>query len=255
MTLAAPPLFSVITVVRNRAATIGQAAASLAAQSCGDYEHIVQDGASRDGTLAVLKAISDPRMRLLSEPDGGIYDGLNRALARASGQIIGLLHSDDFYAHPSVLEQVARRFEATGADAVYGDLDYVSAADPAKIVRRWRSGHFTPRALRRGWMPPHPALFLRRSVIEQWGGYDPAFQIAADYDTILRYFGTGGITAAYLPEVLVKMRLGGASNRSLARIITKSREDYRALRKNGVGGLGTLLCKNLRKLAQFIPAG
>ena len=255
MTLAAPPLFSVITVVRNRAATVGQAAASLAAQSCGDYEHIVQDGCSTDGTLAVLEAAADPRMKLLSAADGGIYDALNLGLARSSGQIIGLLHSDDFYAHADVLDHVAGRFAETGADAVYGDLDYISAADPMRIVRRWRAGEFRPGDLRRGWMPPHPALFLRRSVIEQWGGYDPSFQIAADYDTILRYFGTGQITAAYLPEVLVKMRLGGASNRSLARIIRKSREDYRALRNNCVGGLGTLLCKNLRKLAQFIPAG
>lgn len=246
-----PPLFSIITVVRNRATTIEQAVDSLAAQSCGDYEHVVQDGASRDGTLELLKAITDSRMQLTSEPDGGIYDGLNRALARTSGHIIGLLHSDDFYAHSGVLEQVARCFEETGADAVYGDLDYVSAADPTKIIRRWRSGHFSRRALHRGWMPPHPALFLSRCVIEQWGAYDTKFEIAADYDAILRYFGTGGITAAYIPEVLVKMRLGGASNRSLSRIITKSREDYRALRKNHIGGLVTLLCKNLRKVAQF----
>ena len=255
MTAPAPPLFSVITVVRNRAATIGHSVESLATQSCADYEHIVQDGASRDGTLELLNALTDPRIRLISQPDGGIYDGLNRALARSSGQLIGLLHSDDFYAHPRVLEHVARRFEDTGADAVYGDLDYVSAADPTMIVRRWRSGHFTPRSLRCGWMPPHPALFLRRSVIEKWGGYDTAFHIAADYDTILRYFGTGQIATAYLPEVLVKMRLGGASNRSLAGIVTKSREDYRALRKNRIGGVGTLICKNLRKIAQFIQAG
>ena len=246
-----PPLFSILTAVWDRAATIGPAVASLTAQSCGDYEHVVQDAGSTDGTLAILAASTDPRMKLISAPDLGIYDGLNRAMARSSGQIIGLLHSDDCYAHPGVLEQVARRFAESGADAVYGDLDYVAAADPAKIVRRWRSGAFTPAALRRGWMPPHPALFLKRSVIERWGDYDISYRIAADYDAVLRYFGTGSVTAAYLPEVLVKMRLGGASNRSLGRIIQKSREDYRALRANRVGGIGTLLCKNLRKVAQF----
>ena len=249
----AGPLFSIITVVWNRAGTIAHALDSLYAQSFADYEHIAQDGGSLDGTLALLEAVRDPRMRLVSERDTGIYDGLNRALARASGDVIGLLHSDDFYAHADVLAQVARRFAETGADAVYGDLDYVSSADPARIVRHWRSGDFDPRALKRGWMPPHPALFLKRAVVEKWGGYDTGFQIAADYDAILRYFGAGGITAAYLPQVLVKMRMGGASNRSLARIIRKSCEDYRALRKNGVGGVGTLLCKNLRKVAQFYP--
>ena len=255
MIAPAPPLFSIITAIWNRAGTIEQALQSLAAQSCCDYEHIIQDAGSTDGTLALLTRITDPRMKMISQPDMGIYDGLNRAMARSSGQIIGLLHSDDFYAHPRVLEQVARRFEDTGADAVYGDLDYVSAADPATIVRRWRSGHFTPGALSRGWMPPHPALFLKRSVVERCGDYDTAFQIAADYDAILRYLGNSGITAAYLPEVLVKMRLGGASNRSFSRIVRKSCEDYRALRKNGVGGAGTLLWKNLRKVVQFISAG
>ena len=255
MSQSKPPRFSIITTVCNRASTVQQAVQSLTAQSFGDYEHIVQDGGSADGTLAVLKAAADPRMKLLSEPDGGIYDGLNRALSRCSGELIGLLHSDDFYAHANVLDRVARRFVETGADAVYGDLDYVSASDPGRIVRRWRAGEFSTRALKRGWMPPHPALFLKRSVLEKWGTYDPDFQIAADYDAILRYFGTGQIVAAYLPEVLVKMRLGGASNRSLGRIICKSREDYRALRKNQIGGLSTLLFKNLRKVTQFYPTG
>ena len=251
MSSSAPPLFSIVTAVWNRAATIGPAAGSLTGQSCQDYEHVVQDAGSTDGTLAALAAHADPRMKLVSVPDLGIYDGLNRALARCSGQIIGLLHSDDFYAHPRVLEHVANRFAQSDADAVYGDLDYVAAADPARIVRRWRAGAFTAAALRRGWMPPHPALFINRSVIEQWGNYDTSYRIAADYDAVLRYFGTGQINAAYLPEVLVKMRLGGASNRSLARIIQKSCEDHRALRSNRVGGIGTLLYKNVRKLPQF----
>ena len=250
-----PPHFSIITAVWNRAATVHQAVQSLTAQHFEHFEHIVQDGGSSDGTLAVLEALADPRMKVRSEPDGGIYDALNRALVRCSGQIIGLLHSDDFYAHADVLGDVAQRFDETGADAVYGDLDYVSASDPARIVRRWRAGEFRPSDLRRGWMPPHPALFLRRSVVDRLGGFDTDFEIAADYDAILRYFGSGSISASYLPQVLVKMRLGGASNRSLGRVLLKSREDYRALRKNGVGGIGTVVCKNLRKVAQFYPAG
>ncbi|MFM2279232.1 MAG: hypothetical protein RLZZ444_1463 [Pseudomonadota bacterium] len=243
--------FSIITAVWNREATLGHALESLAAQSHDDYEHLVQDGGSTDGTLALLAARPDPRRRLISERDGGIYDALNRAMARASGDVIGILHSDDFFAHPQVLARVKQRFSETGADAVYGDLDYVSASDPFRVIRHWKSGEYHPTKLRRGWMPPHPALFLRREVIETWGGYDTSYSIAADYDSILRYFAKGRIKAAWLPEVLVKMRVGGESNRSFERILRKSREDYHALRMNEIGGIGALACKNFGKLSQF----
>ncbi len=244
--------FTIITAVWNRARTLGQALDSLEAQTCADWEHVVQDGGSTDGTLALLAGRADPRRHLVSERDGGIYDALNRALARAGGEVVGVLHSDDFFAHPQVLARVALRMRETGADAVYGDLDYVSASDPSRVIRHWRSGDFHASSLRRGWMPPHPALFLRREVITRLGGYDTSFRIAADYDSILRYFGAGGISAAYLPEVLVKMRVGGESNRSLGRILRKSGEDLRAIRKNGMGGVGTLALKNLRKIGQFV---
>lgn len=244
--------FSILTAVWNREATLGQALDSLDAQSYRDYEHIVQDGGSTDGTLALLETRPDPRRKLVSERDKGIYDALNRALDRATGDVVGLLHSDDFLAHPEVLARVAARFIETGADAVYGDLDYVSASDPARVIRHWKSGNYSPAKLKRGWMPPHPALFLRRAVIETWGGYDTSYRIAADYDSILRYFGKGNISAAWLPEVLVKMRVGGESNRSLERIWRKSREDYRALKTNGVGGVSALAWKNFGKLGQFV---
>lgn len=244
--------FSIITAVRNRASTLGDALDSLAVQSHRDYEHIVQDGGSTDGTLDLLESRLDPRRSVVSEPDGGIYDALNRALRRATGDVVGLLHSDDIFAHPEVLANVARLFDETGSDAVYGELDYVGFDDTSRVIRHWRSGDYRPDKLRRGWMPPHPALFLRRKVIETWGGYDTSYQIAADYDSILRYFGKGGITAVWLPEVIVKMRVGGESNRSLGRILRKSREDYRALRANQVGGIGALAWKNFGKLGQFV---
>lgn len=244
--------FSILTVTWNRAPTLPAALDSLFAQSHKEYEHILQDGGSTDDTLSLLAARPDLRRKLISAHDDGIYDALNRALERASGDVIGILHSDDLFAHPEVLAKVAQRFEETGADAVYGDLDYISAVDPSRVVRHWRSGDYHPSRLRRGWMPPHPALFLRRSVIERHGAYDTSFRIAADYDAILRYFGRGGISAAYIPDVLVKMRVGGESNRSLERILRKSREDYRALKTNGVGGFGALAWKNLSKLSQFV---
>ena len=150
-----------------------------------------------------------------------------------------------------MLARVAQRFAVGDVDAVYGDLDYVSAADSARIVRRWTSGDYHPRKLRRGWMPPHPTLFVRREVVERLGGYDTSFQIAADYEAILRWFGKGRLRVGYVPDVLVKMRTGGESNRSLERILRKSREDYRALAMNGIGAVRALVGKNISKIPQF----
>ena len=141
---------------------------------------------------------------------------------------------------------------ADAADGVYGDLVYVSAADPARVIRYWRAGPYQRGRLAWGWMPPHPTLYLKRHVLQRWGAYDTGFHIAADYEAMLRWLVRGRIRLAYLPRPMVRMRMGGASNRSPDRIIKKSREDYRAMRRHGVGGLGTLLCKNISKLGQFV---
>jgi len=248
---------SIITAVFNRTDSIADALRSVQAQSWHNVEHVVVDGASTDGTLLVLQTCLDVPARTgyqalwTSEPDRGIYDALNKGLARATGDVIGLMHSDDFFADHEVLASVATAFADPAVDAVYGDLDYVAKADTSNIVRLWRSGEYSPAKLAHGWMPPHPTLFLRRRVIERWGGFDTNFRIAADYDAILRYFGQGKIQPAYIPRVLVKMRLGGESNRSLGRIWLKTREDYTALRRNGVGGLGALIWKNVSKVGQF----
>lgn len=242
---------SIVTAVFNRVDCIAQSVRSIQQQTYDDVEHLVIDGASTDGTLAVLRNSLNVRATLVSEPDDGIYDALNKGFARATGEIIGVLHSDDFFADEHVLEQVAMAFADSAVDAVYGDLDYVAKADTSRIIRHWCSGRYSPSRLAWGWMPPHPALFLRRRVIERWGGFDTQFRIAADYDAILRYFAQGKIRTAYIPRVLVKMRVGGESNRSLSKIIRKSREDYKALRRNRVGGLCALIWKNLRKLEQF----
>lgn len=242
---------SIITAVFNRAATIGEALDSVRLQSFTDIEHLVIDAQSTDGTLKEIALRQTPAMRIISEPDSGIYDALNKGMRMATGQIFGIVHSDDTLAHEHVLSRVADAFADPAIDAVYGDLDYVAHDNPERIVRRWRSGAFHPNKLRRGWMPPHPALFIRREVFELHGGYDTRYRIAADYDAILRWFGKGGLRAAYIPEVLVKMRLGGESNRSLERIFRKSREDLKALRSNGIGAFGALAAKNLGKIEQF----
>jgi glycosyltransferase involved in cell wall biosynthesis len=243
---------SVITAVYNRADSITQAVQSVQAQSWPNVEHVVIDGASTDGTLQALQACMNAQTVWVSEPDKGIYDALNKGLARATGDVLGFMHSDDFYADNDVLQSVAAAFANPAVDAVYGDLDYVAKADTARVIRRWRSGEYSAAKLAHGWMPPHPTLYVRRSVFERWGGFDTSFKIAADYDAILRYFGQGKIAPAYIPRVLVKMRLGGESNRSLARIWLKTQEDYTALHRNGVGGVGALAWKNLSKLGQFV---
>lgn len=243
---------SIITAVFNRADTIADAIRSVQDQRHQNVEHIIQDGGSCDGTLDVIRQYRSPSTWVVSEPDAGLYDAINKGISRASGDIIGLMHSDDFFAHNGVLEGVAKAFEDPKVDGVYGDLDYVLADDCSMVVRHWHSGPYRQELLSRGWMPPHPTLYLRREVFENWGLYDTSFQIAADYEAMLRYLWRGNIQLAYLAEVLVKMRVGGESNRSLGRVLRKSREDYRALRTNGVGGLGTLLRKNTSKLKQFI---
>jgi len=242
---------SVITAVYNRRDTIADAIRSLQGQAYGDYEHMVVDGGSADGTLEVLRSFDDPRMKLTSEPDQGIYDALNKGMERASGDVIGLMHSDDFFASTKVLEQVAEAFTDPSIDAVYGDLQYVSAKNKDQVIRHWTAGEFSSAKLKRGWMPPHPTLYIRKGVIDRWGGYDTSYRIAADYDAILRWFGQGQVRAKYVPEVFVKMRVGGESNQSLRKILRKSREDYRALQTNRIGGLGALVFKNLSKVNQF----
>jgi glycosyltransferase len=243
---------SVVTAVFNREGTIAEAIESVAAQDYGNIEHVIQDGGSRDGTLDAIRRVASPGVLLQSVRDCGIYDGINRGIARTSGDIVGLMHSDDLFADTRVLSWVADAMADPDVDGVYGDLDYVAAGDTTHIIRKWRSGDYSPAKLRRGWMPPHPTLYLRRGVFDRLGLYDTSFRIAADYDAMLRYLVKGGIRLAYVPRVFVKMRVGGESNRSLAKIVQKSREDYRAIRANGVGGLGTLAMKNLSKIQQFL---
>lgn len=245
-----PPSFSVITAVFNRADTIGEALASVRSQDWPEVEHIVIDGASTDGTLDILRAQRERLGVLVSEPDHGVYDALNKGLARCRGDVVGFLHADDVYAHERVLSRIAAAFGDPAVEAVYGDLEYLSRRT-GRVVRRWRAGAFSPAKLARGWMPPHPTFYVRRSVYQRLGRFDTRYRIAADYDLMLRFLGRGQVRSMYVPEVLVRMRLGGLSNRSLRNILRKSSEDYRALRANGVGGLGALCWKNLSKLGQF----
>jgi glycosyltransferase len=243
---------SVITAVYNNRETIAAALDSVLGQAGVDVELVVIDGGSTDGTLEVLRAYADRLDVLVSEPDRGIYDALNKGIDLARGEVVGFLHSDDLFADANALARIATAFAEPSVGAVYGDLLYVRKDDPGRVVRHWRAGGFSRRSLARGWMPPHPTLYVRRGLYARHGLFDTSFRIAADYDFTLRLLSGEGMAVRYIPEVLVKMRVGGASNRSLRNILLKSREDLRALRRNRVGGVGALLWKNLSKLPQFL---
>ena len=242
---------SIVTATRNCAGTLGDCLRSVAEQTWTEREHVVIDGASRDGTLALLESHRDQIGVLVSEPDSGIYDALNKGLERATGDVIGFLHADDVYASPHALERIGLAFRDPAVGAVYGDVQYVRKDDLNRVVRNWKSGPFSPRRLAWGWMPPHTTLYVRRAWYERVGRFDTRYRIAADYFSILTLFSQPGLNPVHVPEVLVKMRVGGASNRSLASILRKSREDLDALRRSGVGGVGALTWKNLGKVGQW----
>ena len=243
---------SVVTACYNSAKTIGTTIQSVNAQSYANIEHVFIDGDSTDHTLNVISASARHNHSVLSEPDNGIYDALNKGIQRAAGDVVGFLHADDFYTDDSVVERIAECFSRPKVQAVYGDLQYVSQSETDKVIRTWDTKTFSPGRLKQGWMPPHPTLYVRKEWYERIGGFDTKYRIAADYLSILQLFSDPDFEAVYLPQVLVKMRVGGASNRSLKNIIQKSREDYAVLKRTGVGGLATLMSKNLRKVGQFI---
>lgn len=244
---------SIVTVCRDSVATIGDTLRSVAEQSHADIEHLVIDGASTDGTLELVGRLASPRTVLLSEPDRGIYDAMNKGLRLATGDLVGFLNADDAFSAADVMARVAQA-AGTGADIVYGDLEYVSRIG-GRIVRHWRSGSYHPDRLRHGWMPPHPSFYVRRELPSVAQGFDTDLRIAADYDFMMRCLLGPGIKVSYLPDVLVSMRLGGASNASLRNMLRKSREDLLVMRRHDIGGWLTLASKNLRKLPQFVSGG
>lgn len=242
---------SIITITYNSGTKLQRALDSVRSQTYPDIEHVIVDGASTDGTREIIEAYAKQHknVRWISEPDGGIYNALNKGIRMATGDIIGFLHSDDVLYSSDSIGQIAAAFDSPEVDVVYGDLQYCNGP---RVIRRWKSNDFHPRALKYGWMPPHPTVYVRRKVYEQVGEYDEWFRIAADYDMILRIF-TAGYKTRYIPKVLVSMETGGASNRNTRARLTKTQEDYIALKKNHVGaGYLTVAFKQLRKIHQFL---
>jgi glycosyltransferase involved in cell wall biosynthesis len=243
---------SIITATWNSSATIENAILSVASQGYPHLEHIIVDGNSSDATLPIIFRNADRIDKLISEPDHGIYDAMNKGIALSTGDVIGILNSDDFYAHPYVLEKVARVFEDESVHTSYGDLIYVDPADVKRITRYWRAGAHHPQSFYRGWMPPHPTFFVRRSVYEKYGNFNLSLGTAADYELTLRLLLKYGVSTTYIPEVLVHMRSGGASNASFKSRLATIRMANLCWQVNDLSPLPwTLTFRLLSKIIQY----
>lgn len=225
---------SIITAAYNAAATITDTLGSVAAQTHPDIEHIVVDGASRDGTQAIVQGHAQGVAHFISEPDRGIYDAMNKGVALATGDIIGFLNADDLYAHDRVVADVAAAMQADDLDALYGDVAFFRPEAPGQPVRRYRSARFRPSRIAWGWMPAHPALFLHRRVFERVGPFKTDYRIAGDFEFIARAFHSGALRYRHIPEVLVNMRIGGVSTGGWRNTLLLNREVLRACRENGI---------------------
>ncbi|HBN6690846.1 TPA: glycosyltransferase, partial [Escherichia coli] len=225
---------SIITATYNSEKTLLDTLLSLEKQTHPDIEYIVVDGASKDNTIELIKSNCTRVSKIICEPDHGIYDALNKGIQAASGDVIGFLHSDDLLAYDDVIADIAKTFESTGCDAIYGDLEYVAQNDTTKRIRLWESGSFSRFKMTVGWMPPHPSFYMKRECYSQFGCFSLDYRISADYDSLLRYILKQRISIEYLPKVLVKMRVGGISNRSVSSMVKKSMEDIRVMKQNGI---------------------
>ncbi len=243
---------SIITTTYNNEQTIAQCIESVVNQTYDNIEYIIIDGKSTDNSLTIAKNYSDKISRIISEKDEGMYYALNKGIKIASGDIIGFLHADDFYENNKVIENIVLQFKEFNTDSVYGDLQYVKKNNANSVIRNWKAGKFSFKKLKTGWMPPHPSFFVKKEIYNKYGLFNTDLKIAADYDLMIRFLGKHKISTHYLPKVIVKMRWGGKSNKNIKNIIAKSKEDYKAIKTNKIGGLRTLFLKNFNKIKQFI---
>jgi len=244
---------SVITTTYNSASTIEDTIKSVIEQDYPAIEYIIVDGLSTDNTLEIVNKYKNKLSKIISEKDTGIYDALNKGINEATGDIIALLHSDDFFIDKNVISKVVKAFEENNTDSVYGNLYYVNKDNTTKIVRKWVSGNYKHGMFVNGWMPPHPAFFVKKICYEKHGVFNLNFKSAADYELMLRFLHKHKISTSYINEYLVKMRVGGKSNASVKNRIKANQEDRAAWSVNGLNPMFyTLMLKPLRKIIQFI---
>ncbi|MEO6882670.1 MAG: glycosyltransferase family 2 protein [Bacteroidia bacterium] len=249
--MISPLKISIITVCFNSEATIEETLKSVISQDYPNIEYIVIDGKSTDATLFIIEKYRNNIQKFISEKDEGLYFAINKGIEMASGEVIGILHSDDFYMNKNVLTKVMKLFTETQSDSVYGDLQYIDNVSN-KIIRHWKAGHYSENLFLKGWMPPHPSFFVLKKIFFQYGFFNTIFQSAADYELMLRFLHKHKISTHYLPEVLVKMRVGGKSNASFINRIKANKEDRFAWKINNLQpNFLTLWLKPFSKIKQF----
>jgi glycosyltransferase involved in cell wall biosynthesis len=243
---------TVITVTFNAASTIEQTILSVLDQTYKNVEYIIIDGGSTDGTQKIIERYNSSLGKFISEKDSGLYNALNKGIRMSGGDAIAFLHSDDFYTGKNVLQDYANRFQSENCDAVYADLYYVDRNDTNRIVRKWKSEKYREGDFLKGWMPPHPTFICRKSIYDRFGLYREDFNSAADYELMLRFIQKNKIKISYLPEFVIKMRVGGESNKTVKNRVRANADDRRAWKVNELKpGILTLFLKPLRKIKQF----
>jgi len=241
---------SLITVVFNGARTIEKCIQSVIGQTYKNVEYIVIDGSSTDNTIQIINKFKNNIHHFLSEPDKGIYDAMNKGIKLATGDVVGILNADDFFADNSILQSVAEAFINNTAEIVYGDLDYINP--DGGVIRKWRLGPYSPGIFNWGWMPAHPTFYCKKDLFYQFGFYSLEYGTAADYELMLRFMHLNHVNAVYLEKVMIKMKIGGKSNKSFNNRVKGLLFDFRAMRKNGISApLITLFLKPLRKIPQY----
>jgi glycosyltransferase involved in cell wall biosynthesis len=244
---------SLITVTYNSALYLQNAIQSVYNQDYPDIEYIIIDGGSTDETLSIIEQNSPCITKWISEKDNGMYDAINKGMQMATGDVIGILNSDDMLASKDVISKIATCFKEQKIDSLFGDLLYVDATETSKIHRFWRGMTYNRKSFNLGWMPAHPTFYVRREIVEELGGYETHYFSASDFELMTRYLYKHRISSYYLPELIVKMRKGGMSNGSFKKRIRANRRDYLALKVNKVPfAFMVSLIKPLRKLPQYV---
>ena len=247
------PKVSIITVTYNSAAYLQDCINSVQSQDYPNIEYIIIDGKSEDGTMGVIRKNQDAVDYWISETDKGMYDAINKGMAVATGDIIGILNSDDVLDNKKVISTIVNCFQEQGVDTIYGDLEFVDRHDVNKIMRIWKGQPYKRSRFRYGWMPAHPTFYIKRSLVEKYGGYENHYYSAADYEFMSRYLYLNKVSSYYIPELLVRMRMGGQSNVNIKQRLRANRRDFLAMKKNKIPfAFFVSILKPLIKVHQFV---